>query len=168
MCRKHELGVSLAVLSGVFYGLSSIAFKFRMDTLDYPGIIRDLGFLMATVMVVASCVSLLLRFRLRSFLKMAFVVSLACASLFLIFEISTPGMLCFIVAFILGLSSMSYINASVAWPLTASKFAVTALLAHLMLGEELNLQTGLGISLVILGSLILVIMNARKDRKPSE
>jgi len=168
LCRKHELGVSLAVLSGVFYGLSSIAFKFRVDTMDYQGAIRDLGFLMVTVMVIVSCVSLLARFRLRSFLKMAFVVLLACVSIFLILEISPLGILCFIVAFLLGLSAMSYINASVAWPLTASKFALTALLAHLMLGEELSIQTGLGISFVILGSVIMVIVNAKKDRKPAE
>jgi multidrug transporter EmrE-like cation transporter len=136
--------------------------------MDYQGVIRDLGFLMVAVMVIVSCVSLFLRFRLRSFLKTAFVVLLACASLFLIFEISPLGILCFIVAFMLGLSAISYINASVAWPLTASKFAVTALLACLLLGEDLSIQTGLGIFFVILGSMIMVIVNSKKDRKPSE
>ena len=164
MYRKLEFGMALAILSGIFYGLSSIAFKYKIDSIDYQSIIQNSGFLIAIGIFIISWISLFIHFRYQSLLKIAFLISIIYIIIFVILEISFSGLLYFVIAFILIFFALSYIKTSVAWPLTACKFVVSTLLAYLLLGEKLNFQISMGIVFVILGSIILVLTNIKSSQ----
>ena len=156
MHRKFNVGVSLAIFSGIVYGFASVAFKQGMNIANYSSLITDRGLWLAAVVFVLVWISLFTRFKSSYILKIAFILSIVYMVLFMIFKISFFAVVLLVVAFILAFFALSYIDASIAWPLTGCKFVVCSLIAYLLLNESLTVINIFGIAMILLGSVFLV------------
>lgn len=156
MLRKFNVGVTLAIFSGIVYGLASVAFKQGIEIANYSSLITDKGLWLAVVVFVLVWLSLFTRFKSSYILKIVFILSIVYMVLFMIFKISFSAVILLVVAFSLAFLALSYIDASIAWPLTGCKFVVCSLVAYLLLNESLTVINISGIVMILLGSVFLV------------
>ncbi|RZN70151.1 MAG: hypothetical protein EF807_03760 [Candidatus Methanolliviera hydrocarbonicum] len=156
MHRKFDVGVILAIFSGIVYGLASVAFKQGIEIANYSSLLTDKGLWMAVVVFALVWLSLFTRFKSSHILKIAFIISIVYIVLFMVFKISFFAVVLLVVAFLLAFFALSYIDASIAWPLTGCKYVVCSLIAYLLLNESLTIINISGIAMILLGSVFLV------------
>ena len=65
------------------------------------------------------------------------------------------GLSCYVVSVLLWIVALSRLEVSVAYPLVSIGYVVNALLAWWLLGENLNAQRWLGITVIILGVVLV-------------
>jgi len=155
--HKYKLGIILAISAGIIYGIASIVFKYDINLADYESLISNTGLWISAIIFIISGMAIFTRLESSYVIKILFIVSLIYLGLFMMVKVSFFAMILLIGAFLLAFLALFYIDASIAWPLTGCKYAVCSLIAYFFLNEVLTTVGILGITFIMIGTILLAI-----------